>query len=74
MEATTPIANGVKANVTVDAYWIRSWYAREEGKLHCLWDAKDVESIRKIVAKGAPEFPTEGIYELEMMINSEDFR
>jgi len=74
LEAVTPDATSLKASLTVDAYWIRSWYAREEGKMYCEWDAKDAESIRRALAKGAPEFPLEGIYEMEMMINSEDFR
>ena len=62
------------ANVTVDAYWVKSRYAREEGKLYCEWDAKDAESVRQALAKGAPGFPLEGVYELELMIHSEDFR
>lgn len=74
LEAATPIAVSVKANVTVDAYWVRSWYAREEGKLYCEWDAKDAEAVRKALAKGAPKFPLAGIYELPLMINGEDFR
>lgn len=74
MEAATPIAKAAKANSTVDAYWVRSWYAREEGKLYCEWDAKDAESVRQVVAKAVPDFPVEGIYKLEMMVNSEDFR
>jgi hypothetical protein len=67
----------LKANHTVDAYWIRSWYAREEGKIYCEFDAKNAESIRQVLAKAnkiAGELPTEGIYKLELMVNSEDFR
>jgi len=74
LEAARPIATGVKANVTVAAYWVRSWYVREEGKLYCEWDAKDAESVRQVLAKAVPEFPTEGVYKLELMIHSEDFR
>jgi hypothetical protein len=76
VEAATPVGKAVKANHTVDAYWVRSWYAREEGKLYCEWDAKDVESIRKVMAKATPDFPVEGIYKLdaEFMVNSENFR
>ncbi|HEY32937.1 MAG TPA: DUF4242 domain-containing protein [Dehalococcoidia bacterium] len=74
LEAATPVAKGVKANVTADAFWLKSYYAREEGKLYCFWDAKDIESIRQVVAKGAPDFPTEGIYELDIIVNPEDFR
>jgi hypothetical protein len=67
----------LKANHTVDAYWIRSWYAREEGKIYCEFDAKNAESIRQVLDKAnkiAGELPTEGIYKLELMVNSEDFR
>ena len=76
LEAATPIAKAVKANHTLDAYWIKSMYAREEGKLYCEWDAKDVESVRKVLAKAAPDLPTEGIYKLDdkLIINSETFR
>ncbi len=77
MEQATPFARAVKANVTPDAYWIRSWYAQEEGKLYCEWDAKDAESIRKVVdaaVKASFELPTEGIYEIPLTVQSEDFR
>ena len=47
VEAATPFAKAVKANHTVDAYWIGTRYAREEGKLYCEFDAKDAESIRQ---------------------------
>ena len=73
MEAAKPVAEAVKANLTTDAYWIKSWYARQEGKLYCEWDAKDAASVKKVFDK-TPELPVEGIYELEMLINSEDFR
>lgn len=76
-EAGTPFAKAAKANHTVDAYWIRSWYARDEGKIYCEFDAKDAESIRQVLAKAnkiAGELPTEGIYKLDLMVNSEDFR
>lgn len=76
LEAATPIAKAIKASSTVDAYWVRTWYAREEGKLYCEWDGKDAESIRQVIAKAAPEFPVEGIYEMdrEFTVHSEDFR
>lgn len=47
VEAATPIGKAVKANLTVDAYWVRSWYVREEGKLYCEWDAKDAKADRE---------------------------
>ncbi len=77
VEAATPFAKAVKANHTVDAYWIGSRYAREEGKLYCEFDAKDVKSIIQVLTKAgkvAGELPTEGIYKIELMVNSEDFR
>ena len=75
LEIAAPIAKAIKANLTVDAYWIRSTYVRGEGRLYCEWDAKDAQSIQKIVDKAAPGFPTE-IYKLEkeFMVQSEDFR
>jgi len=76
LEAATPVGKAVKANSTVDAYWVRSWYAREEGKLYCEWDGKDAESIRQVLVKAVPGFPVEGIYEMdrEFIVHSEDFR
>ena len=77
VEAATPFAKAVKANLTADAYWIRSWYARDEGKLYCEFDAKDAESIRQVLDKAnkaAGELPVEGIYKIDLMVNSEDFR
>ncbi len=73
-ETGAPVGQAIKAGVTADAYWTGSEYVREEGKLYCRWDAKDVESIRQVLAKAAPALPTEGIYEIEMMIQSEDYR
>ena len=72
-EAAAPIAKAVKANLTADAYWVKTWYARDEGKLYCEWDAKDAASIQNVCAK-TPELPIEGIYALEMLMSSEDFR
>jgi len=62
---------------TVDAYWIGSRYVREEGKVYCEFDAKGAESISQVLAKAAKvagELPTEGIYKIDLMVNSEDFR
>jgi hypothetical protein len=77
VEAATPFAKAGKAKVTPDAYWIKTWYAQEEGKLYCEWDAKDAASIRQVLdaaMKASFELPTEGIYEITMMADSEDFR
>ena len=76
-EEITPLGKKVKANVTVDAYWVRSWgQLNEEGKIvkiYCEWNAVDAESVRKIMAKAVPELPVEGIYPM-MIVDSEDFR
>jgi hypothetical protein len=70
-----PIARMVKANSTVDAYWVRSYaQLNEEGKivkLFCEWNARNIEAIRKVVA----DIPiqTEGIYPMSI-VDSEDFR
>lgn len=76
VEEATPLAKKVKANCTVDAYWVGSWLQmNEEGKVVktlCEWSAANVGAINKILAK-VPELPTEGIYPL-MKVDSEDFR
>jgi len=74
LEAGEPITKAIKAGLNADAYWVSSVYAQEEGKLYCQWDTKDVESIQDVLKKTAPGFPTEGIYKIEMDLNSEDFR
>jgi hypothetical protein len=50
-------------------------YVRDEGKLYCEWNAKDSDSIQKVIDKAAPGFPSE-IYKLddEFMVDSESFR
>ena len=76
-ESGTPFAKAARANHTRDAYWIKSWYVQGEGKLYCEYDAKDAESIRQVLAKAAKvagKLPTEGVYKIDLMVNSEDFR
>jgi len=74
LEQATPIAKAAKAGSTTDAYWIRSWYARDEGKLYCEWDGKDGATIQKLLKGATPDMPVDGVYKLEMMVNGEDFR
>jgi len=74
LDAAAPIGKAVKPMLGPDAYWIRSSYAREEGKLYCEWDAADASSIRRLLSKAAPDLPTEGVYKLEMRVDAEDFR
>jgi len=76
-EAMTPVAKAIKAASTADAYWVRSTYLPEEGKLYCRWDAKDADAIREVMAaasKVAPCPPTEGIYAIGAVVSGEDFR
>ena len=77
-QAATPLAQAIKASSTTDAYWIRSWYAPEEGKFYCEWDAKDADSIRKVIdvalAKTGMPFPLEGVYALPLMVSGEEYR
>ena len=74
LEAGAPMAKAIKAHSTADAYWVGSVYLREEGKMYCEWDAKDAQAISQVLAKAAPELPTEGIYQIDMKLDSEDFR
>jgi hypothetical protein len=76
VEEGTPIAKAVKANSTLDAYWVCSWaQLNQQGKvakLFCEWDAKDAESVSKIVSK-IPGLPTEGVYPMAKL-DAETFR
>jgi hypothetical protein len=73
-ESGGPVAKSIKAHLTADAYWVSSVYVPEKGALYCIWDAKDVDAIRKVLAEAAPDLPTEGPYPITMHIYSEDFR
>jgi hypothetical protein len=77
-DAAAPLAKAIKANSTVDAYWIRSWYAPEEGKFYCEWDAKDADAVRGVIdvatAQAGIPFPLEGVYALPLMVAGEDYR
>jgi hypothetical protein len=64
-ERATPMGKAVKANSGADAYWVGSWLQmNEQGevtKILCDWDAKDAESVRKILAK-IRGLPVDGVY------------
>lgn len=68
LEEAAPIAKAVKASSTLDAYWVGSWaQLNNEGKITkilCEWDAKDIESIQKVLKEVLKivSVPTEGIY------------
>ena len=76
-DEVAPSARRVKAESTLDAYWVGSWLVlNEEGniiRIYCEWDGKDAESIRSVLAKSAPELPTEGVYPMGE-IHGEDYR
>jgi len=76
IEEATPLGQKVKANSTLDAYWVKTWgQMNEEGKvvwMLCEWNAVDAEAVRKVLAK-VPELPVEGIYPMAIF-DSEDFR
>ncbi len=74
LELGEPFAQSVRTNHTVDAYWVKSFFVREEGKIYCEWDAKDIDSIRQVISKVAPEFEKDEIFEMKYMVNSEDYR
>jgi hypothetical protein len=69
------ITRVVKANSTVDAYWVRSYAQLTEDRsiitLFCEWNATKIEEIQKVLA----DIPlqTEGIYPMSI-VDSEDFR
>jgi len=75
-EDAAPIAKAVKAGSTADAYWVGSWLQlNEEGKatkILCEWDARDIESIRKVFAK-IPQLPVDGIYPMAK-VDAESYR
>ncbi len=74
MGVMAPVATAIKAACTTDAYWIRSTYLQEEGKLYCNWDAKSADAIREVVAKVPACPPIEGIYAVTAVAKGEDFR
>lgn len=76
LDEGAPIAKAVKAASTLEAYWVGSWgQMNEQGKitkLFCEWDAKDVESIRRVFAK-VPQLPVDGIFPMGK-IEGESYR
>jgi len=75
-DATIPLAKKVKANSTLDAYWVGTWVQlNEEGKVLrfiCEWNAKDAQSVKKVFDK-VPELPVDGIYPMTKL-EPEDYR
>jgi hypothetical protein len=76
VEEAGEFAKKAKANVTLDAYWIGATIQlNEQGKvtkIFCEWDAKDAESIRKVLAK-VPGLPVDGVYPMAK-VDAESYR
>lgn len=70
-EENKPIIE-LRSHCSNDAYWIRSWAVPELEKTFCEWNAKDAESIQKVLDT-AEWLATEGIYEMEVG-DAEGFR
>jgi len=75
-EEAAPLGKKAKANVTADAYWVKSWVQlNEEGKMvriYCEWNGKDEDAVREVLDK-TPELPLDGLYPM-VVVDSEDFR
>ena len=68
IEELAAVGKVVKADSTLDAYWVGSWCQLDEKgkvtKIFCEWDAKDAASIRKVfdaVLKKV-QVPVDGIW------------
>lgn len=53
----------LRSHCSLDAYWIRTIGVPEKERIYCEWNAKDAESIEKVLEK-AEWLATEGIYEM----------
>ncbi|MCD6465251.1 hypothetical protein J7L27_02660 [Candidatus Bathyarchaeota archaeon] len=64
-----------RENVTVDAYWIKSWaQLNDEGKIvriFCEWNGTTMEDVHKVLCKS--QLPLDGLYPM-LVVDSEDFR
>lgn len=71
------IAIGKKAreNITVDAYWIKSWAQLNDGgkivKIYCEWNGKTMEDVYEVLRKS--QLPLDGLYPM-LVVDPEDFR
>ncbi len=76
IEEAGVFARKAKANLTLDAYWIGATIQlNEQGKavkIFCEWDAKDAESIRKVLTK-VPELPVDGVNPMAK-VDAESYR
>ena len=61
------IVDGIRAMVASlepETEWISSWYAPEENKMFCEWEAPDKEAIRASIGEMLKLNPIETIYEV----------
>jgi hypothetical protein len=61
------IVDGIRAMVASlepETEWISSWYAPEENKMFCEWEAPDEEAIRASIGEMLKLNPIETIYEV----------
>jgi len=76
IEEVTPIGKAFKGLSNKNAYWVKSWAIFDEDgkitKILCQWDAKDMDSVKKLTDK-VEAIPTEGIYPMGIF-HGEDFR
>lgn len=74
------VAKLAKALSNVDAYWVSSWNQLDDkgdiAKIMCEWDAKDAESLKKVLeemGKQIPNFPCDGPYPMSK-VDGESYR
>jgi hypothetical protein len=71
-----PVAKTSKALSNTDAYWVGSWVQLDDkgnvSRIICEWDAKDAESILKIL-KQIPGLPIDGPHPM-MKVEGESYR
>lgn len=74
------VAKLAKAFSTADAYWVSSWIQLDDkgdvAKIVCEYDAKDVESVKKLIEQIAaqiPNFPCDGPFPM-MKVDGESYR
>ena len=61
------IVDGIRAMVASlepETEWISSWYAPEENKMFCEWEATNEEAIRASIGERLKLNPIETIYEV----------
>ena len=74
------VAKVAKALSSADAYWVSSWIQADDkgdvAKIICEWDAKDAETLGKVLQQmGAqiPNFACDGPYPM-MKVDGESYR